>query len=410
MSGTEDLPPLLPIRQSRKVLVAFDKFKGCMDAQEACQIASDAVLARFLPTQVTQCPLTDGGDGFCKILTEGADGDMVEVRVLDARHREKEAFFGVVPVENLPEGCREYLGLPEGARRIAVVEMAQASGLADLQEDLLDPWEASSVGTGLLLREAANFGVDAILLGIGGSATNDLGLGALEALGAEFYGEEGEFLSPVKPRLFTRLFEADLLSNQLPLPPLLVACDVQNPLLGPEGATTVFAPQKGLPLDQVAEMETALTHAASILCQETGKPESMLGQPGTGAAGGIGLGLMLAYETRFIPGFELVAQWFGLGEIIRDSDLVITGEGNFDESSLHGKAPWSLIGEAGKAGIPVQVYAGRVSDGIRDALPPHVSVHAITPAGLGIDAAIQQGPKLLKVSLFVNLSKSPGVA
>ena len=407
MSDEEEVTVLLTKRKVRKVLVAFDKFKGCMDAHRACEVACDALFNRFMDVQVTASPLTDGGEGFCKILTEGVGGELVEVRVLDARHREKAAHFGMVPVENLPKGCIEMLNLPEGAEKLAVVEMAQGSGLAGLPDDLRDPWEASTIGTGLLLREAANIGADAILLGIGGSATNDLGLGALEALGTEFFDEEGQPLVRIAPKDFQQIAEIDLFSNQLPLPPLRIACDVQNPLLGPEGATPVFSPQKGLPEEGIQEMEEALCAAAHALLGVTGKPDALLEMSGAGAAGGTGLGLMLAYDAVFLPGFQLFSQWFALDEIIPSCDLILTGEGNFDESSLHGKAPWSLTEAAGKAGVPVQLYCGRVSESVRDGLPRHVSAHSISPDGLGIDAALKQGENLLKVSLFVNLSRSP---
>lgn len=376
-----------------------------MDAHKACEIACDALFNRFMDVQATVCPLTDGGEGFCKILTEGGGGKLVEVRVLDARHSEKSAHFGMVPLENLPKGCIEMLNLPEGAQTLAIVEMAQGSGLVDIPDDLRDPWEASSIGTGLLLREAANIGADAILLGIGGSATNDLGLGALEALGTEFFDEEGLSLPKVTPKLFQKIVEVDLQGNQLPLPPLRIACDVQNPLLGPEGATAVFATQKGLPQDGIGEMESALSLAADLLCEATGTASGLLEVPGAGAAGGLGLGLKLAYDAEFLPGFGLYAQWFGLDETLSDCDLVITGEGNFDESSLHGKAPWALIEAAGEAGVPVQLYAGRVADEVREVLPGFVNAHSISPDGLGIKAALEQGQNLLKVSLFVNMSR-----
>jgi glycerate kinase len=384
----------------KNVLAAFDKFKGSLTAQEACEIATKAILATEPTANVISAPLTDGGEGFCKILTDAAKGKLIEVRTLDARFSEKPAHFGIVELDELPSGARKCLQLPEEARKIAVVEMAQASDLVSLPDNLRNPWEASSAGTGMLLREAANLEVDAILLGIGGSATNDIGLGALEALGAEFIDKEGVPIVRISPKDFDRLEEIDLISNLLPMPPILIACDVENPLLGEQGATKVFAPQKGLPENEHAPMEEALSQASILLCQASEKDSDALNLPGAGAAGGIGLGLHLVYGAVFLPGFELVSQWLNLDHFIRQVDLLLTGEGRFDQSSLLGKGPWALIQAGAKAGKQIHVHAGSVAHDIPAALPQNAIAKSITPENTPLEHAFIKAPDFLYQSIL----------
>ena len=387
----------------KNVLAAFDKFKGSLTAQEACEVAHKAILA-FEPTaNVVAAPLTDGGEGFSKILTDAASGKHIEVRTLDARFAEKPAHFGIVDLNQLPTDARETLHLPESARKIAVVEMAQASDLVSLPDELRNPWEASSIGTGLLLREAANLDVDAILLGIGGSATNDIGLGALEALGAEFFDAEGMPLLRLTPKDFDRLDQIDLSNNLLPMPTIRIACDVENPLLGEQGATKVFAPQKGLPSNEHEAMEAALEKASGLLCEASEKERDSLNLAGAGAAGGIGLGLHLVYGAEFLPGFDLVSQWLNLAHLIERVDLILTGEGSFDQSSLLGKGPWSLIQAGAKAGKRTHVYAGSVAQNIEAHLPQTAIAKGITPENTSLELAFAKAPEFLYQSILNTL-------
>ena len=390
----------------KQILAAFDKFKGSLAAQQACDIAGKAVRTRYPDAHVFTTPLTDGGEGFCEILTHAAEGEWIEVRTLNARFEEKLAHFGLVQMEKLPSAARETLLFEEKVRTVAIVEMAQASDLASLRPHQRNPWETSSVGTGLLLREAANIGADAILLGIGGSATNDLGLGALEALGTEYIGDDGVPILQISPKDFARLDEMDLLSNQLPLPPIRIACDVENTLLGDQGATAIFGPQKGLPEEQLQEMESAMIFVSKILCEATGKDLSILSTPGAGAAGGLGCGLMLAYDAKFLPGFDLVSQWLDLPAKIEHSDLLLTGEGSFDQSSLLGKGPWALVQQASRLGKKAQVFAGKVTPDILPKLPETVSAYSITPEDLPLTEAMKQADHLLHQTIVNNLTIS----
>ena len=385
-----------------KVLVAFDKFKDCLTAGEACATAAQAIQCLHPEWEVESCPLTDGGEGFCEILTHAAGGRLLPVRALDARFREIAAQIGIVPVESLPAEVARLLNIPDGAASIAIVEMAQASGLEQLAADDRDPWEASSCGTGQLLREACQTDAGLILLGIGGSATNDLGLGALEALGAEFLAEGGS-LPRITPKQFSVITGIDFHSNFLPLPEIRIACDVDNPLLGPNGATVTYGPQKGLTEEDLPALEEAVDSAAKLVCKIVGAEPEVLDLPGAGAAGGIGLSLHLVCGAEFVQGFKLVSGWLELKRKIQDADLVLTGEGRLDASSMHGKGPWAVIQIAASADRPVHAFAGSLAEEVLATLPPRAQAHAITPDGKTLHDALAEGPQLLGASIVRHL-------
>ena len=209
--------------------------------------SSKTLKNKYPSWQLECCPLTDGGEGFCEILTLALGGTLYPVRVLDARFREVSAYFGTVPIGNLADDARRLLGIEELDGKIAVIEMAQASGLEQLPASERNPWHTSTCGTGQLIREACQKEITHILLGIGGSATNDLGFGALEALGVEFFGEDGP-LPRIVPLEFPKLRRIDLESNLLPLPTIHVACDVANPLLGLMELRQYLHPRKDYPI------------------------------------------------------------------------------------------------------------------------------------------------------------------
>jgi glycerate kinase len=382
-----------------KVLVALDKFKDCLTASEACATVAQTILQLHSGWEVDICPLTDGGEGFCETLTLAAKGRLETARVLDAQFQEVCAQIGFVQKQNLPIEAIRLLRIPECTVTLAILEMAQASGLQKLAPDHRDPWYASSCGTGQLLREIAMTEASLVLLGIGGSATNDLGLGALEALGAEYINANGESITRITPVQFTEVAKIDLQSNLLPLPEIRIACDVDNPLLGPTGATATYGLQKGMLEGDFSILEQAVANAAHLLCESTGNNASTLANAGAGAAGGIGIGLQLAYGAKFTPGFQLVAAWLQLGKRIREADLVLTGEGRMDESSLHGKGPWAIIQDAVSAGKPVQVYSGGFSEKALEALPEGVQAQAITPENMPIEKALMEGSQLLQTSV-----------
>lgn len=378
-----------------RALLAFDKFKDALSAPQACALAAGSLRARQPDWTLDLCPLTDGGEGFCEILTQALGGTFEAHTVTGPRGEPVVARLGFVPLALIPATARRLLDLPDSQlsalnsqlprdAHVAVVEMAAASGLALLAPEARDPWLTSTTGTGELIRLAARPGVAAILLGLGGSATSDLGLGALAALGLNFVSAAGELIDPPSP---SRWPEIARLDGRLPadLPPLRIACDVANPLLGPNGAAAIYGPQKGLRPADLRRLDNEAARLALLLCTHSAKPDALMDVPGAGAAGGISFGLMAAASAQLISGFDLVSAWLDLDSRLAAADLVLTGEGRFDASSLSGKGPGALAARAAALGKPVHVFAGAIT-----AAPvPGLALHAITPPGTPLPAALR---------------------
>jgi glycerate 2-kinase len=380
------------------VLCAFDKFKGALGAERASELVAEVIGRQRPGWAVDVAPLTDGGDGFCTILTTAAGGQLHEVIVTrplfeaatpseppgEARESGEasppppaprravsraaplRAPVGLVELVDVPASAQRLLGLGADVRRLAVVEMASASGLALVPRERVDVFWSSSFGTGELLLAAQALGADAILLGVGGSATSDLGLGALAALGLRFESGSGVDLGAPVPAQWPSL---EVVSGRIHprLPPLLIACDVDNPTFGPRGAAAVFGPQKGLCAEDLPRFEADAARVAALLCQALGAESSLLEQPGAGAAGGIAFGLMAATGARLVPGFELVSAWLGLEERVRAADWVLTGEGRLDASSWAGKGPGALVRLARSLTRRAVVFAGAIADDAAEA-------------------------------------------
>ena len=375
-----------------RVLVAFDKFKDALTAPVACDLAA-AVIAQSQPDwSVTTCPLADGGEGFAPILTHAVGGTWHEATVTGPRGAPTAAGFGLVDIGKLPAAARTRLNLGEVDGPLAVIEMATASGLQALTTAERDPWHTTSRGTGELITAAVSAGAAAALLGVGGSATNDVGLGALAALGWRVETAAGESLAVPYPHHWTKISRLD--PPAVPPPVLRIACDVNNPLLGPRGATAVFGPQKGLRPADFDALEAGVARVATLIADAAGRP-GLTTAPGAGAAGGIAYGLLTAAGAKLVPGFDLVEEWLDLDAKLTGADLVITGEGRFDESSLEGKGPGSLATRAAAAGKPVWIFAGSVE---RPAtINDRWRIRAITPAGTSLpDALAQAGPNLTR--------------
>lgn len=367
-----------------RALLAFDKFKDALSAAEACERAAAALRSVRPDWELDLCPLTDGGEGFAEILTTAAGGTIRRAWVTGPRGERVEARYGWVAARRIPAAARRLLDLP-AVETLAVIEMAQASGLALLSAADRDPWLTTSVGTGELMRLAATDGAEAILLGVGGSATNDLGLGALAALGVEARTASGAALSPPVPATWEHL--ATLAGTAVRLPPVRIACDVTNPLLGPTGATAVYGPQKGLQAADFARLEAQAARVAARVCAHFGQPEDLAARPGAGAAGGITFGLMAATGAQLLPGAAFVSAWLDLDRRLAAADLLLTGEGRFDESSLSGKGPGAVAAQALAAGRSVHVFAGAVAP-----LPgrPGLHTHALSPPGLPLAQALAE--------------------
>ena len=316
-----------------RVLVAPDKFKGSLTAREAAAAVA-AGLQQIPGIVVDCCPVADGGEGFAEALAARWD---------------------------LVEGVRDPLGRPITARcgwldaTTAIVEMSEASGLHRLAPNEHNPWQTSTFGTGQLIRHAANHGATRVLTGLGGSATNDAGTGVAAALGWQFLTSDGE---PVEPRPANFLaIERIEPPEEWMLPRIVGACDVRNPLLGPEGASRVYARQKGADGRMIDHLEMALKHLADLVAEQVGVDCRHI--PGAGAAGGLGYGLAAFCQAELQPGFTLVAEGLRLEERIAASDLVITGEGRLDAQTLYGKAPAEVARLAKKLGKPVAIVCGQ---------------------------------------------------
>ena len=341
-------------------LVACDKCKGSLSAFEVCSLAKYVLQQRFPGSQIVEVPLTDGGEGFTDILTCGATGLFHPIKVKDSIGNQKQAKIGLCEIAKLPASVTQALELPSSGK-LAIVEMAQSAGLADLTSDQRNPWQTSTYGVGQMLLEAARLGVDAILLGIGGSSTNDIGLGALHALGLSIRNEMHEEIPFPSPSTWTNIrnLDAESLSD---LPPIRIACDVENQLLGEFGATAQYGPQKGLPKSEIGLFESEIKDLLNLLKSKEPKTFDLAKANGSGAAGGMGFGLSLFYEVSLVQGFQLISSWFEIEKKIKKADFVITAEGRFDQTSMDGKGPYEIVKVAQQNSTQSLVIAGSVDD------------------------------------------------
>ena len=379
-----------------RVLIAFDKFKDSLSANEACTHAAAALQEAHPDWTIDLCPLADGGEGFCSILTNAAGGQVVGSTVTDPLGDPVQASLGIVPLSRIPAAARAQLAITPNPRQlvptVAVIEMASASGLALLEPADRNPWQASTYGTGELLRTAGDLDVSGILLGVGGSATSDLGLGALAALGLQFCSAQGARIQDPIPASWQ---EIDALEGGVnpSLPPVRIACDVTNPLTGPQGAAAVYGPQKGLRAQDLPRLDQESARLAQLLCRHFHQPETLTERPGAGAAGGIAFGLMAAVNASLLPGYDLVAAWLDVESRLAAADLVITGEGRFDDSSLSGKGPGAIAARALALGKQVHVFAGSATV---QQPPDRLKLHPITPPGVPLDQALRQASLFLR--------------
>ena len=374
------------------ILAAFDKFKDAMPADRACDAAlSGALEALGEPLTLCHTPLTDGGEGFCPILTQAASGYMEHHKVSGPLGQEVDSPLGWVNLERIPESARRMLGSKNG--KLAIIEMASVAGLEQVPNSQRHPRHCTTRGIGELIRIAVAEEADAILLGIGGSATSDLGLGALEALGLEFCPS-----GQVTPAQWSAIDQ--IKGNiELTMPPIYIACDVDNPLLGTTGAAAVYGSQKGLKPDEIEAFDDASARVAKLLCEFFNQSKSTLRTAGSGAAGGIGFGLNVAIGAKYVSGFELVTAWLDLNNKIREADLVLTGEGKFDSSSLAGKGPYALLAAAYSSDTSAILLAGvaekEAAQTARERFPG-TAIYSITPKDTPLAQALKSAPDFLK--------------
>src|SRR3989441_2467298 len=328
----------------RRVIVAPQSFEGAADAVAVASAIARGVRRAWPDALVEEMPLADGGEGTVRALVRATNGSLRVTRVHDPLGREIDAEWGVL-----------------GDGVTAVVEMAAASGLPLLDVKERDPRVASTRGTGELILAAATSGAHRIVVGIGGSATNDGGAGMARAFGYRFLDRDGTEL-PEGGAALARLARIDGQTDpRLIRPAIEVACDVRNPLLGPEGASAVYGPQKGATPEMVRELDAALARYADVVEAFVGRP--IRDVPGAGAAGGLGAGLLAFLDARLVSGAELVLRAVGFVDRLRGADLVITGEGRIDRQSGYGKLTGAVTAAARRAGVPVLAVAGGLGEG-----------------------------------------------
>lgn len=350
-----------------KILIACDKFKGSLTAPEACAAIREGILSALpdVDKGMEVIPIADGGDGIASALTESLSGEWASMEVRNALGVPVTARFGVID---------------QG--RTAVIEMAEASGLARLDEKQLAPGIANTFGTGQLIGAAIKKGVTKIILGIGGSATNDAGTGMALSLGWKFLDASQHELTSL-PQDLEKVQEI-IPPRSLQLPEVLVACDVVNPLLGPNGCTRVYGPQKGISEADFEKHELGLTNLVTRL--EAGEIAT---KPGAGAAGGLGFGATVFLNASLTPGFELVAEILKLEEAVSAADLIITGEGRLDRQSLEGKAPFGVAQLARQKGKSVATFCGiRGDEGLEEIFGEIIEVR---DPDLSVDVNMRNG-------------------
>ena len=326
----------------RKIVIASDSFKGSISAAEVAACGERAVHRLFPDCEVVQLPVADGGEGTVETLTAALGGQSVATVVHEPLGRLITAQYGLITKE-----------------KTAIIEMATASGLPLLQPEERNPWLTSTYGTGELIRDALERGCRKFLIAIGGSATNDGGMGLLQALGFRFLDAEGQELPGCGGSLL-RIEQIDTSGALTALKEcqFTVACDVSNPFYGREGAAYVFAPQKGADAEMVEALDQGLRHFAQLIQTTQGIAIDQL--PGAGAAGGLGGGLVAFLQARLRPGIEMVLDALQFDTQIAGADLIFTGEGKLDAQTCMGKTPFGVLRHAQQQGIPVVALGGAV--------------------------------------------------
>ncbi|MFB2778811.1 glycerate kinase [Shewanella mangrovisoli] len=330
-----------------KIVIAPDSFKESLSALDVANAIEQGLTQVIPDCEIVKIPVADGGEGTVQSMVDATGGSIVNLEVMGPLGHKVKAHYGI-------------LG-QQAQGTIAVIEMASASGLHHVPRDQRNPLLTTSYGTGELICDALNRGIKHIILGLGGSATNDGGAGMVQALDILLLDKQGKTLSAGGAAL-SQLASIDMSHAH----PLLkectfeVACDVDNPLCGERGASAIFGPQKGATPEMVSTLDAALSHYADVIAQ-SGVTDHR-NQAGAGAAGGMGLGVMAFLGAELKPGVEIVMQTVGLADKIRGADLVITGEGRIDGQTIFGKTPMGVLKQAQLQNIPTIGIAGCLGD------------------------------------------------
>jgi len=327
-----------------KIVVAPDSFKGSLTAVEVADAIEQGIREIFPEAEIVKIPMADGGDGTVQCLVTATGGKILKEKVTGPLGDEVLASYGIL-----------------GDKKTAVIEMAEASGLTLVPENKRNPLITTTYGTGQLIKAALDQGCRKMIVGIGGSATNDGGAGMVQALGVKLLDKDEEELGFGGGEL-KKVFRIDTkyLDNRLSETKVLVASDVSNPLCGPKGASWIYGPQKGATPEVIKELDESLAHFAEIVKRDLNKDVKDI--PGAGAAGGLGASLMAFLDAELRPGIDIVIEIVKLERAIKGADLVITGEGKIDSQTIYGKAPIGVAKIAQKYNIPVIAVAAIIGD------------------------------------------------
>ena len=359
-----------------KFLFAPDSFKGSLSARQAITLLEQAAKKLFPDCETVSLPMADGGEGTMDILVDVKHGRYVELLVKDPLFRDIHSRYAIL----------------EG--NVALIEMAAASGLPLVPADQRNPKNTTTYGTGQLIRAALDAGCRELVIGVGGSATNDGGIGAMAALGVRFLDAEGRDLSPTGGNL-GKIASIDTsgLHPAIAESRFTVMCDIDNPLLGPQGATYVFGPQKGATQKQLESLEAGMTNYAALLNKMYGV--NLAVEPGTGAAGGLSAALKVFLGAQLQSGIQTVLELSGFEEKLQGVDLVITGEGRVDGQSARGKVLWGVGTTSAKHGIPAAAIVGGMGPGAESIYDCGISTILPTINGaMDLDEAIERAEEL----------------
>jgi glycerate kinase len=371
-----------------KILIAPDKFKGALNARDVAASIAKGLLDVVPDAEIEVVPMADGGEGTAEAICAARSCSWFSCNANDSLGRKINARYGWIEDEKL-----------------AVMEMSEAAGMRRLSETERDPMLATTFGVGEMILDAANRGANEIIIGLGGSATNDGGFGMARALGFRFFSDAKELtgrvselrdLTKIELPVGAGVSPANSTSQPTRLPPqskIIAAVDVKNPLLGTNGATRVFGPQKGVTKDDLEALESALTRLADVVAERFGF--DYRNEPGAGAAGGLGFGLLSFCGAQIRRGFEVVAQAVGLEAKMQDADLVITGEGSLDRQTLEGKTAAGVARLARKCRKPVFAIVGRAvaDEEVRDIFD---GVYQNARPGMGEQENMKHAAELLR--------------
>ncbi|NGM56620.1 glycerate kinase [Bacillus velezensis] len=357
-----------------KIIIAPDSFKESMTSKEAADSIEKGFKAVFPDAEYTKIPAADGGEGTVQALTDATGGSIIKKTVTGPLGTPVNAAYGLL-----------------GDGRTAVIEMAEASGLHLVPRHLRDPLNTTTRGTGELIADAASRGASEIIIGLGGSATNDGGTGMASALGVRFLNEEGQEIHDGGGALHT-LASIDIsgLSPDLKHIRFRAACDVENPLTGENGASYVFGPQKGASEKTKVVLDRNLYHFADVLRRQHDIEADTV--KGAGAAGGLGAGLIAFLQAEIQSGIDVVLDTLSFSDQIRDADLVITGEGQIDGQTIFGKTPAGIAARAAAQEIPVIALAGSLGKNFEHVYSAGITaVFSIVPGAVSLEDALASG-------------------